>query len=86
MSSAIQSQLLDRIISSGDAFSEQGAQELLTLSFPDSDRDRMNELAQKARDGELSKDEKAETENYELVGHLLSILKSKARQTLSHAK
>ena len=86
MDATTQSQMLERIIDAQGTFSEQGAQELLALSFPDSDRDRMNALAQKARDGDLTDAERAETDSYELIGHFLSILKSKARHGLAHAK
>ena len=58
------------------------AQGFLRLSFPEDDRRRMNELAEKARLGTLTADEQAETDSYERVGHLLSLLKSKARRSL----
>ncbi|MBS1812812.1 MAG: hypothetical protein JST84_31890 [Acidobacteria bacterium] len=58
------------------------AQYLLALHFPQSDLDRMNELAEKARGGELTLEEQIELDNYERVGHVLSVLKSKARLKL----
>ena len=58
------------------------AQYLLALRFPPSDLDRMNELAEKARAGELSLEEQIELDDYERVGHVLSLLKSKARLRL----
>jgi hypothetical protein len=42
----------------------------------------MHELAAKARDGSLTKAEQEEIRNYERVGNLLALKKSKARQRL----
>ena len=60
----------------------EAARYILTLEFKDSDRERMNELAEKARDGALSTEEERELENYRHVGHLLALLRSKARVSL----
>ena len=46
------------------------------------DRARMHELLEKAKAGKLTRPEKSEAENYERVGHLLSILKLKACASL----
>jgi hypothetical protein len=66
------------------ALSATGAQEILALDFPAEDRSRMNELAAKARDGKLSASEQDECRGYEQIGHLLSLLHSKARLTLKN--
>ncbi len=58
------------------------AEAILTLSFSLADKDRMNELAGKARAGTLTDDEQAEVEAYSRVSSLLGILKSKARRAL----
>ena len=42
----------------------------------------MEELAEKARQGSLASEEQIEIENYERVGHFLSLLQSKARASL----
>jgi hypothetical protein len=63
-------------------FSPQGARDILALDFDQADKDRMRELSAKAHAGTLSADEAAEAGRYELLGHLLSILQSKARQSL----
>ena len=55
---------------------------LLTVKFDESDRTRMQELAGKAREGELSEDEQTEIDSYERVGHVLNILQAKARVRL----
>ncbi len=61
------------------------ARYLLRLKFCDTDRDRMNELAAKAHDGRLANDETYELDTFILVGHLLALMQSKARQTLKTA-
>ena len=42
----------------------------------------MHELLEKAKAGTLTRAERIQAENYERVGHFLSILKSKARISL----
>lgn len=58
------------------------ARAFLKFTFPQSDVDRMEILAQKARDGTLSAEEEEEITDYERVGYLLGALQSKARLTL----
>jgi hypothetical protein len=60
----------------------EAAESLLRIHLPEADRQRVNELAEKARLGILSASEAAELENYRHVGRLLELLKSKARQSL----
>ena len=62
--------------------SREGAESLLRIHLPDNDRQRVNDLAEKARQGTLSAAEETELENYRHVGRLLELLKSKARQSL----
>ena len=59
------------------------ARGILTLSFSPADKDRMQTLAAKAREGTLTSDEQAEVEAYSRVGSLLGILKSQARRALN---
>lgn len=63
-------------------FSPAAARAILDLGFPQADRDRMRELSARAREGTLSPDEQAEINHYEVVGHILSLMKSKARRSL----
>ena len=58
------------------------AEAILRLKFVQSDLDRMNLLAAKAREGSLTEAERRELEEYEQVGILLSIMQSKARLAL----
>jgi hypothetical protein len=62
--------------------SSTAARAILKIDFDRSDRERMRELSQKARDGTLSRQEKVEIDSYEVVGHLLGLLHSKARRSL----
>jgi uncharacterized protein YnzC (UPF0291/DUF896 family) len=62
------------------------ARYILRLSFPQPDIDRMQELAKKARAGTLTLEEQIELDNYERVGHVLSLLKSKARKALKKVR
>jgi hypothetical protein len=50
------------------------------------DRARMEALAEKARAGTLTTEEQVELDAYERVGHFLSLLKSKARISLSQSR
>jgi len=58
---------------------------ILTFDFGQEDRDRMNQLAEKVREGTLTAEEQAEIDCYERVGHFLSLLRSKARLSLKQA-
>jgi hypothetical protein len=55
----------------------------LTLSAPD--RERMNELAAKSREGALGSDEQLEIESYRQACRLLDLMKAKARLSLKQA-
>jgi len=65
-------------------FSPEAAQGILALDFSQEDKDRMRELAAKARQGTLVPEEQEEIDSYGRVGSLLSIMKSKARQALKN--
>jgi hypothetical protein len=76
---ALWGRLLDPV---STTLSPEAARYLINLRFPQSDVDRMQELAEKARAGTLTLEEHIEMDNYERVGHVLSLMKSKARQSL----
>ena len=78
-----EAEILSRVIAPDQpSLSEDAARSILTLSFAGQDRDRMNALSEKARDGTLTPAEQAELDSYERVGCLLGILQSKARLSL----
>ena len=69
-----------------DKLSPQKARLILELRFPKKDVQRMHELSAKARAGKLTPKENEQMEVYERVGHLVSILKSYARQVLKDTR
>lgn len=72
-----------RIVDPDQPFlSAEAAQAILRLDFSPSDRDRMNDLASKNRQGYLTKEEEVELNNYIRVGQVLGVLQSKARRSL----
>jgi hypothetical protein len=58
------------------------AQYILSIGFAEDDRNRVNELAAKARAGTLQAEEQRDLENFNLVGDLLAVWHSKARRSL----
>jgi hypothetical protein len=75
--------ILNRILRPhAPTFSPEAAEEILALEFDPADKARMRELSAKARAGTLTAEEDAEAGRYELVGHLLGVMQSKARQSL----
>jgi len=71
--------ILSRLIQARTEMDSHVAHYLLSLDFEPADVERMNVLAARSRDGELSPEEAAELESYIHVGNLLSIIQSKAR-------
>jgi len=67
-------------------FSPEAARELLALDFDQADKARMKKLSAKAREGTLTAAEEAEADKYELLGHLLNVLQSKARRSLKDCR
>jgi hypothetical protein len=65
-----------------NGLSPEAARSLLELGFSEQDQSRMNELAQKNRDGLLTPEERQELEGYVKVGDVLSLLHLKARKSL----
>jgi hypothetical protein len=79
--------ILSRIIAPGKpTLPSQTAEMILAFDFPEQDRVRMEALAEKARAGTLTTEEQVELDAYERVGHFLSLLKSKARISLSQSR
>jgi hypothetical protein len=82
--SMVEAEILTRVISPGDpSLDRKVAEAILALGFKPADKQRMEELAGKAREGTLGADERVEADSYERVGHFVSLLKSKARRTLA---
>ena len=64
----------------------EAARLFLRLDFHARDRERMDELAAKARAGSLTQEEKHVADTYNRVAHLLALLQSKARRSLRAAR
>jgi hypothetical protein len=81
-----EAEILSRVIAPGEpTLPPDTAQIILTFDFGKEDRERMNQLAEKAREGVLTDEEQVEIDCYERVGHFLSLLRSKARISLQQA-
>ena len=63
----------------------EGARDLLNIRFSERDQIRMMELLDKGNRGVRTPEETAEANEFERVGHLISMLKSTARRTLKQS-
>ena len=83
---ATEGAIWSRLLQPGSKMLSLGAaRSILRLDFAAEDKERMRELAAKARDGSLTAAEQEEIRNYERVGNLLALMKSRARQRLKKA-
>jgi hypothetical protein len=73
--------ILNRLIRPHKPWNAATARAILNLDFDKSDQVRMQELAQKARDGTLTEEEQEIINFYERVGHIIGLLHSKARRS-----
>lgn len=77
------SALLDRVIKPQlGGFSEEFARQVLAFDFPPADLDRYKALSEKAQDGTLSSEERADLEKYLDVNDFLIAMKAKAKASL----
>jgi hypothetical protein len=67
------------------AWTPSVARGILSLALSSTDRERMNELAARSRDGSLGSDEQLEIESYRQACRLLDLMKAKARLSLKNA-
>ena len=75
--------ILARLVVEDDSsLTPAAAEGLLALRFDPADKDRMRDLAAKARAGSLTAEEQAQVEAYSRVGSLIGILHSRARRAL----
>ncbi len=76
-----------RLLKADDGNLSRGlARYILTLGFDEADQARMRALAEKNQEGDLGLDEREELQNYVKAGHLLTLLHSKARRSLTPKK
>jgi len=64
----------------------EAARSILKFQLSQADRERVNELAAKARAGTLMSEERAELDEYERITCLVELMQSKARLSLKQAK
>ncbi|HWF46395.1 MAG TPA: hypothetical protein VG168_05275 [Bryobacteraceae bacterium] len=74
--------ILARLIPPKHSMSREVAEYLLSIDFERNDIERMNVLAERAREGTLTVEDAAELDSYLHAGNLLSILQSRARRFL----
>jgi hypothetical protein len=80
-------EILERLLNESRApLSPEAARIFLAAKFNNSDRAKMQRLAAKARAGTLTNRERLQAEAYERAGHLLAVLKSKARKAMKDAQ
>jgi hypothetical protein len=72
----------DHVIQLDQSMTLTAARALLKLKFTATDKERMQTLSMKARQGQLSESESLEIATFEQLGCLLDILHSKARRKL----
>jgi hypothetical protein len=75
--------LLDRIFEPfGEALTPESAARIVEMRADDEVQRRIDELADKCNEGELSEDERYEYDTYVRAIDFISIMQSKARQVL----
>ena len=67
------------------AMTPQAAEGILSLGFSEQQRQRMQDLASKARGDDLTDQEREEANSFERVSSLLGILQSRARLSVKQA-
>lgn len=68
------------------SMSSDVARTIVRIDFPESDKKRMRQLADKARKGTLTPDEQDEIDSYGRIGSFISIMKSRARVALQKSQ
>jgi hypothetical protein len=76
----------ERIIHPSGPMSRATAERIVELEFTAVERDRMHELSERNRAGQLAPGEDEELDNFCRVGNTLSLLKSRARQILKRRR
>ena len=77
--------ILDQVFrpNAGD-WPRAAAEAILSVGFDQNDRDRMTQLLEKTKAGELSTEDAETLENYRHIGRLLELMKSRARRSLQN--
>ena len=78
-----ETEILSRVIApENPSFSPEVARSILAMGFGDTDNERMNSLAAKARHGALDEQEESLLNAYLFVGSVVDLMHSKARLSL----
>ena len=78
------SAMLERLLEPiNESLNVEAARKLIRLKADTSTQARVDELARKCNEGELTPDERVEYERYVTVGSLIAILQAKARLLLA---
>jgi hypothetical protein len=84
MTSAQKTAVLDRMLDPvGRCLTPDAARQLIALRADPTDQARIDELADRCTEGQLSPDERAEYEFYIAANNVIAILQAKARSVLS---
>jgi hypothetical protein len=79
----IEAAIWDRLLApENHTMSSEVARAIVKIDFPELDKKRMRQLADKARKGILTAEEHEEIESYGNIGSFISIMKSRARLAL----
>ena len=75
--------ILSRVIQpdSGD-WPQAAAEAILRIGFNETDRERMQQLADRSESGTLTDEERTEFDSYLHIGNLIAVMQSKARLVL----
>jgi hypothetical protein len=80
-----EAEILTRVVGPDNpSFTPAVARSVLQLRFSETDTDRMNQLAAKARQGILDDEEQSQLHGYLFVGAMVDLMHSKARLSLKH--
>lgn len=74
------------LLPAGEALPPEVAGQVLRWDFPEADRRRMEELAERSGAGTITAEERAELEAFSHAAALLTVLHSKARVSLRAAR
>jgi DNA-binding FadR family transcriptional regulator len=84
MTSAQKTAVLDRMLEPvGRCLTPEAARQLVALRAEPADQARIDELADRCTEGQLSAEERAEYEFYVAANNVIAILQAKARKVLS---
>ena len=83
MCQTVQNDVLDRVLDPfTECFTTEVAQRIVDLRADAHTQSRLDELASKANEGQLSSAERAEYDKYRSAFHFITILQAKARRLL----